>query len=101
VVASAAIRLDRPDARTVAGPGTGIETLAGDMPSAIRPGPAWVAPQLSWLHEIERLSPLGGAGLATSDHAPPLDFDLTALPDWPGIRAGQRLPGDAADWPRG
>ena len=30
-------------------------------------------------------------GLAPSDHAPPLDFDLTALPDWPGIRAGQRI----------
>ncbi len=48
-------------------------------------------PQLRWLHEIERLSPLGEASLAPSDHAPTLDFDLTALPDWPGIRAGQRI----------
>jgi hypothetical protein len=59
--------------------------------TAVRPGPAWVVPPLRWLHEIERLCPLSGAGLATGDHAPPLDFDLPGLPDWPGIRVGQRI----------
>ncbi len=39
VASAAAIRLDRADAAAVAGPGTRIETLAGEMPSAIRPGP--------------------------------------------------------------
>jgi len=64
---------------------------ADGTPPAVRPGPAWVVPQLRWLHEIERLCPLGGAGLAPADQAPPLDFDLAGLPDWPGIRAGQRV----------
>ncbi|HWG15659.1 MAG TPA: hypothetical protein VG268_20545 [Streptosporangiaceae bacterium] len=59
--------------------------------ATVRPGPAWVIPPLRWLHEVERLCPLGGAGLAPGDHAPPLDFDLPGLPDWPGIRIGQRI----------
>ena len=87
VASAAAIRLDR----ATPAPGPARVGLAGGVPPAIRPGPAWVIPQLRWLHEIERLCPLGGAGLAPADHAPPLDFDLTALPDWPGIRAGQRI----------
>jgi hypothetical protein len=60
-------------------------------PPAPRPGPAWVIPQLRWLHEMERVCPLGGPGLAAADHAPPLDFGLARLPDWPGMRAGQRV----------
>jgi hypothetical protein len=63
---------------------------AGPAPPLRRPGPAWVIPQLRWLHEAERLCPLGGPALAPDDQAPPLDFDLVGLPDWPGIRAGQR-----------
>lgn len=86
VASAAAIRLDRAGAG--GGPAAGP---AGAVPSATRPGPAWVIPQLRWLHEIERLCPLSGPGLAPADHAPPLDFDLNALPDWPGIRAGQRI----------
>ncbi len=86
VASAAAIRLDRAGAG--GGPAAGP---AGGVPSATRPGPAWVIPQLRWLHEIERLCPLRGPGLAPADHAPPLDFDLNALPDWPGIRVGQRV----------
>jgi hypothetical protein len=63
----------------------------GVTPPAARPGPAWVIPQLRWLHEAERLCPLDGPGLAPGDQAPPLDFDLVGLPDWPGMRAGQRV----------
>ena len=59
--------------------------------AAARPGPAWVIPQLRWLHEMEQLCPLSGLGLAPAEHAPPLDFDLPGLRDWPGIRVGQRV----------
>jgi hypothetical protein len=56
-----------------------------------RAGPVWVIPQLRWLHEAERLNPLGGAGIRPDDIAPPLDFALAGLPDWPGIRVRDRL----------
>ena len=56
-----------------------------------RAGPAWVIPQLRWLHEIERLNPLGGTGIRPDDIAPPLEFGLAGLPDWPGIRIADRL----------
>ena len=82
VVMSAAVnRLD--GSRRVPGPAVGR--------GAARPGPAWVIPQLRWLHEMEQLCPLSGLGLAPAEHAPPLDFDLAGLRDWPGIRAGQRV----------
>lgn len=64
--------------------------LDGTM-APFRAGPAWVIPQLRWLHEIERLNPLGGTGIRPDDIAPPLDFGLTGLPDWPGIRIADRL----------
>lgn len=74
------------------GPSPGPAAWApGGVPAVTRPGPAWVVPQLRWLHEAERLCPLGGARLTPADHAPPLDFDLAGLPDWPGIRVGQRI----------
>ena len=56
-----------------------------------RAGPAWVIPQLRWLHELERLNPLGGGEIRLDDIAPPLDFGLAGLPDWPGIRIRDRL----------
>jgi uncharacterized protein len=80
VALAAGIRLDGTAGRLGAGP-----------PLAARPGPAWVIPQLRWLHEMERVCPLGGPGLAAADLAPPLDFDLVRLPDWPGMQAGQRV----------
>jgi len=55
-----------------------------------RAGPVWVIPQLRWLHELERLDPLGGTGIRPDDIAPPLDFGLAGLPDWPGIRVRDR-----------
>ena len=87
VASAAAIRLDRA-AGAGGGPAAGP---AGGVPSATRSGPAWVIPQLRWLHEIERLCPLSGPGLAPADHAPPLDFDLNG----PAGLAGH--PGRPAD----
>jgi uncharacterized protein len=55
-----------------------------------RAGHVWVIPQLRWLHEIERLNQ---AGLDPDDIAPPLDFALSGLLDWPGIRVMDRLSG--------
>ncbi len=58
-----------------------------------RAGHVWVIPQLRWLHELERVHPGGPGRLRSDDIAPPLDFVLTGLPDWPGIRARDRLSG--------
>lgn len=65
--------------------------LAAVDPVPVRAGPVWVIPQLRWLHEMERLNPLGHDRLRPGDLAPPLDFGLAGLPDWPGIRVADRL----------
>jgi hypothetical protein len=58
-----------------------------------RAGHVWVIPQLRWLSEMERVSPLGLDGIRFDDIAPPLDFHLAGLQDWPGIRVRDRLTG--------
>ena len=58
-----------------------------------RAGHFWVIPQLRWLHEAERLHPLGKRQPAPDDIAPPLDFGLAGLIDWPGISVADRLAG--------
>jgi hypothetical protein len=75
-----------------------VATVAGRMLAdgdavPVRAGSVWVIPQLRWLHEMERLSPLGRDRLRPDDIAPPLDFGLAGLPDWPGIRVADRLRG--------
>jgi hypothetical protein len=55
-----------------------------------RAGHVWVIPQLRWLHENERVNQPGPDQDAI---APPLDFALAGLPDWPGIRVLDRLSG--------
>ena len=67
------------------------DRMLGEAAVPFRAGPVWVIPQLRWLHELERLNPLGGAGIRLDDIAPPLDFGLAGLPDWPGIRVRDRL----------
>jgi hypothetical protein len=62
-----------------------------DFAPPFRAGQVWVIPQLRWLHEAERLNPLGQAEIRLDDLAPPLDFGLAGLPDWPGIRVRDRL----------
>jgi hypothetical protein len=63
---------------------------AGAGPGS-RPGPGWVIPQLRWLHEVDRLCPAGGGPPDPGRSAPPLDYDLPGLADWPGARVGHRL----------
>ncbi|HTX27400.1 MAG TPA: hypothetical protein VME19_10320 [Streptosporangiaceae bacterium] len=68
-------------------------TLEGGADVPFRAGQLWVIPQLRWLHETERLNPLGRGTIRLDDIAPPLDFGLAGLPDWPGIRVRDRLAG--------
>jgi uncharacterized protein len=75
-------------AATVAG-----RMLEGTAAVPFRAGQLWVIPQLRWLHETERLNPLGRETIRLDDIAPPLDFGLAGLPDWPGIRVRDRLGG--------
>jgi uncharacterized protein len=69
--------------------------LDGMPPGGIRAGPVWVVPHLRWLHEIERICPLGGPRPDPYDRAPPLDFDLaprgTGAMDGADMRIGHRI----------
>src|SRR5579859_289264 len=56
-----------------------------------RPGASWVIPQVRWLHEVDKLCPADGGAPDPGRCAPPLDFDLPGLADWPGARVGHRL----------
>jgi uncharacterized protein len=72
-----------------------ITAVAGRMldhgPVPFRAGHVWVIPQLRWLHEVERAHPLGQERIRLEDFAPPLEFGLAGLPDWPGIKVKDRL----------
>jgi hypothetical protein len=69
--------------------GAGRRMLDG-RPVPARAGQVWVIPQLRWAHEAARAG-WERDGVRPDDLAPPLDFALAGLPDWPGILAGQRL----------
>jgi uncharacterized protein len=56
-----------------------------------RPGTCWVIPQLRWVHELARICPAGDTPLDPAQPAPPLDFALPGLADWPGALVGHRL----------
>lgn len=74
-------------ARALSGAG---KRMLADQPVPPRAGQVWVIPQLRWAHEAARVG-WERDGLRPDDLAPPLDFALAGLPDWPGILAGQRL----------
>lgn len=73
--------------------------LLGGRSAPRTAGQVWVVPQLRWAHEAARVGWNGrdgrdgrGDGRDGRDGvAPPLDFVLTGLPDWPGMQAGERL----------
>lgn len=68
---------------------TGRRLLAG-RPVPPHAGQVWVIPQLRWAHEAARVGWDSGRA-RPDDLAPPLDFAIAGLPDWPGILSGQRL----------
>jgi hypothetical protein len=80
-----------PAALTGAVAGAALRMLGQDGGAATRPGLGWVIPQVRWLHEMERVCPLGGPAPDPAGRAPPPDFDLPGLTGWPGMRMGHRL----------
>jgi hypothetical protein len=65
--------------------------LGGGAGPGTRPGSDWVIPQVRWLHEADRLCPPSGGPPDPGQCAPPLDYRLPGLVDWPGARVGHRL----------
>jgi hypothetical protein len=72
---------------------TALRLLDGAPGAGAPVGRDWVIPQLQWLHELERVCPLGGDKLDPFAPAPPLDYVLNGLADRPGTRIGQRISG--------
>lgn len=73
-----------------------VARVAVDMldgrPAPCLAGQVWVIPQLRWAHEAARVGWNAEPGAALpGDLAPPLDFALSGLRDWPGMLAGERL----------
>jgi hypothetical protein len=64
----------------------GASGLAGTLP-----GPAWVIPQVRWLHEMDRLFPYGGGAPDKHALAPPMDYPLPGLKQPPDAKLGHRL----------
>lgn len=68
--------------------------LLDGWPTPRTAGQVWVVPQLRWAHEAARVGWNGRNEVAPDVIdvvAPPLDYALTGLPDWPGMPAGERL----------
>lgn len=80
-----------PSVSASASPGAAHDAEHGPVP--FRAGNVWVIPQLRWLHEVERAHPLGQERIRLEDFAPPLEFGLAGLPDWPGIKIRDRIGG--------
>jgi uncharacterized protein len=80
-----------PAALAAAAARAGLRLLDQGAGAGGRPGPGWVIPQVRWLHEMERVCPLGGRPPDPAGPAPPPGFDLPGLVGWPGMRVGHRL----------
>jgi len=88
---TAALRPSYDPAQLTAGATTvALRALRQDAGPGTRIGPSWVIPQVRWLHELERVYPAGTAP-DPAQPAPPLDFDLPGLTDFPGAQVGHRL----------
>jgi hypothetical protein len=60
-------------------------------PAGSLPGPAWVIPQVRWLHEMDRIFPYGGGRPDRNAPAPPLDYPLPGLKQSAEAKVGNRL----------
>ena len=72
---------------------TALRLLDGGSGAGAPPGPDWVIPQVQWLHEVERVCPLGGGPPDPFGPAPRLDYPLDGLADRADVRVGQRVSG--------
>jgi uncharacterized protein len=75
---------------TVSATTVALRALRQDAGPGTRIGSSWVIPQVRWLHELERVYP-AGAPPDPAQPAPPLDFGLPGLTDFPGAQVGHRL----------
>jgi uncharacterized protein len=80
-----------PAALAGAAAGAALRMLGQGAGAGTRQGPAWVIPQVRWLHEMERVCPLEGRPPDPAGRAPSADFGLPELAGWPGMRMGHRL----------
>jgi hypothetical protein len=72
---------------------TALKLLDGASGAGAPPGSDWVIPQLQWLHEVERVCPLGAGPPDPFAPAPRLDYPLDGLADRADVRVGQRVSG--------
>ncbi len=72
---------------------TALRLLDGGSGAGAPPGPDWVIPQVQWLHEVERVCPLGSGPPDPFGPAPRLDYPLDGLADRADVRVGQRVSG--------
>jgi uncharacterized protein len=82
-----------PQRLAAAAAATALRLLDGGSGAGAPVGADWVIPQLQWLHEVERVCPLGDGQPDPFAEAPPLDYPLAGLADRPGLRIGQRVSG--------
>jgi uncharacterized protein len=82
-----------PQRLAAAAAATALRLLDGGSGAGAPVGVDWVIPQLQWLHEVERVCPLGDGQPDPFAPAPPLDYALDGLADRPGLRIGQRVSG--------
>jgi hypothetical protein len=80
-----------PPGRLAAVAGRVATALLDGEPAPSRAGQCWVPPAFRWVHEATRVGWGRDDAVDADEIAPPLDFAIEGLADWPGIRAGQRL----------
>ena len=72
---------------------TARRMLGGGKGAGGRAGPDWVIPQVRWLHELDRVCPLGRDQPDVFAPAPRLEYALAGVSDRPDMRIGQRISG--------
>ncbi|SEN39788.1 ATP-binding protein [Nonomuraea pusilla] len=73
---------------------TASRLLAGHEGGGERPGPAWVIPQVRWLHEVDRLFPYGRPAPDLRSPAPPMEYALLPARNGDGRPSSQAAQGE-------